>query len=131
MKTFLCKFKYSTKSTTHSFLASHGVPNITDINLINTLSIKKTIIEQARQWSIYFCRLFPISLISKTRSNEIQTFGISHTGIRLIKRNRQIFQVLEVFTFGMIQRISSNENLSTIDLYFAKKKITIHSPQVY
>jgi hypothetical protein len=134
MKTFL------RKDTTHdnlkqfmikSFcLVSHGVSSIADINLINTSSIKKIIIEQARQWSIYFCRFFPISLISKSYSNEIQILGISHSGIRLIKRNQIILQVLETFSFDMIQRISSIEKDSKMDLYLTKKKITIYSQRV-
>lgn len=112
-------------------LASHGVSNIANINLIKTLSIKKDIIEQARQWSIYFSRLFPISLISESSSNEIQILGLSHSGIRLIKRNRMMLQVLETFSFDLIQRVSSINNESTINLYLPKKKIiTIHSPRV-
>lgn len=106
-------------------LGSHGVSSIADINLINSLSIKKQIIEQARQWSIYFCRFFPISY-----SNEIQILGISHSGIRLIKQNRRILEVFEIISFDMIQRISLIENNSTIDLYLTKKKITIHSNRV-
>jgi len=112
-------------------LGSHGVSSIADINLINTLSIKKQIIEQARQWSIYFCRFFPISLITKSYSNDIQILGISHSGIRLIKQNRRILEVFEIISFDIIQRISSIENDSTtIDLYLTKKKITIHSNRV-
>ncbi|CAF4333028.1 unnamed protein product, partial [Adineta steineri] len=44
-----------------TFLSSHGVAVMGDIDLINKLSAKKAIIEQARQWPTYFCRFFPIS----------------------------------------------------------------------
>ena len=107
-------------------LASHGVSSIVNLHLIKTLAIKKDIIEQARQWSIYFCRLFPISL----PSNDIQILGLSHSGIRLIKRNRMIFQVVETFSFEIIQRVTSNINDSTMSLYLAKKKLTIQSSRV-
>jgi hypothetical protein len=56
--------------------------------------------------------------------------GISHSGIRLIKQNRTTLQVFETFSFDMIQRISSIENGSTMDLYLAKKKMTIYSIRV-
>jgi hypothetical protein len=39
-----------------------GVGVIDDIHLINKLSSKKNIIEQARQWATYFCRFFPVSV---------------------------------------------------------------------
>ncbi|CAF2793021.1 unnamed protein product [Rotaria sp. Silwood2] len=113
------------------FLSSHGVATIGDIHLIKTSSAKKDIIEQARQWSIYFCRFFPITTI-KSHFNEEQLLGISHSGIRLIKRsrtttNRDTLQVLETFPFDTIQYISSIRNGSTIDLNLAKKHITIRS----
>lgn len=43
-------------------LASQGVAVLSDMNLINKLSSKKKIIEQARQWPNYFSRFFPISV---------------------------------------------------------------------
>ncbi|CAF3546374.1 unnamed protein product [Rotaria sordida] len=116
------------------FLSSHGVATIGDINLINILSAKKDIIEQARQWPIYFCRLFPITTI-KFNSDEEQLLGISHSGIRLIKRsrtttNRDILQVLETFPFDTIQHVSPIRNGSSIDLNSAKKRITIRSQRI-
>lgn len=69
-------------------------------------------------------------MISKSHSNEVQLLGISHSGIRLIKQNRTTLQVFETFSFDMIQRISSIENGSTMDLYLAKKKMTIYSIRV-
>ena len=113
-------------SSTFDYLASHGVSSIANINLIKILSIKKEIIEQARQWSIYFSRFFPISL----PSNDIQILGLSHSGIRLIKRTRTILQTLETISFDMIQRVSLIENEAMISLYLAKRKITLQSPRV-
>ncbi|CAF4300514.1 unnamed protein product, partial [Adineta steineri] len=118
------------------FLSTHGIVTIGDINLIKILSTKKTIIEQARQWSIYFCRLFPIS-IPKIHSNVVQILGISHSGIRLIKQNRTTtttngtaLKVLRTYSFDVFQHVSSVQNDSTIDLCLKKKTITIHSHQI-
>ena len=63
MKTFLCKkISVELMETILMYLASHGVVTISDMDLIKTSLTKKAIIEQARQWSLYFCRLFPISV---------------------------------------------------------------------
>jgi hypothetical protein len=61
--------------------------------------------------------------------------GISHSGIRLIKRNGttttgDTLQVLETFLFDMIQHVSSIRNGSTMDLRLEKKCITVHSHRV-
>lgn len=61
--------------------------------------------------------------------------GISHSGIRLIKRNRttttnDILHVLETFPFDNIQQISSIRNNSTIELRLTKKRLIIHSHRV-
>ena len=71
----------------------------------------------------------------KYHSGEVQILGISHSGIRLIKRNRMkntndILQVLDTFSFDIIQQISPIRNGSTIDLRLTKKRITIHSHRV-
>jgi hypothetical protein len=72
----------------------------------------------------------------KYRSGEVQMLGISHSGIRLIKRNRtktsgDTLQVLESFLFDHIQQISPIRNGSTMDLRLTKKRITIHSHRVF
>jgi len=140
---------------TFSILASHGVASCDDVNLITKLSAKKAIIEQARQWPNYFSRFFPVSVgfrrvccptmkclffcffkIPKIHSGETQMLGVSHSGIRLLKRTRtktheDVLQVLETVRFDNIQQISSIRNSSTIDLRLIKKKLlTIHSHRV-
>ena len=72
----------------------------------------------------------------KYHSGEVQMLGVSHSGVRLIKRNRSktasdTLQVLETFLFDSIQQTSSVRNGSTIDLRLAKKRITIHSHRVF
>lgn len=121
--TKLQTFKKKRRSSSFC-LASHGVLSIANIKLINRISLKKDIIDQARQWSIYFCRFFPIS------SNDIQMLGISHLGIRFIKRNENLLQIFETFSFDMIQRILLVEDNSKIEIYITKKMITIYSHRV-
>ena len=61
--------------------------------------------------------------------------GISHSGVRLIKRTRtkttnDTLQVLETFPFDLIQQISVTRAGSTLDLRLTKKRLTIHSHRV-
>ena len=71
MKTYLCKSSSNLKIIIFFLLnlASHGVVVVGDIDLINKLSAKKSVIEQARQWPTYFCRFFPVSVRKFHRSN--------------------------------------------------------------
>ena len=73
--------------------------------------------------------------IPRYNSGEVQMLGISHSGIRLIKRCRtkttiDTLHIVETFTFDTIQQISSIRNGSTIDLHLKKQRITIHSHRV-
>ncbi|CAF0846167.1 unnamed protein product [Adineta ricciae] len=115
-----------------SFLSSHGVAMISDINLIKTSLTKKAIIEQARQWSIYFARLFPL----RTTSNDLHLLGVSHSGIRLIKQSRSatstsILKVMDTFPFDVIQNVSSIRNGSSIEIELTKKSIIVQSDRIH
>ena len=74
------------------------------------MALKKQIIEIAKEWPLYFCRLFPVAVIFSFYNSvlcfnqlifliltiskgckqhaSIQMLGISHSGVRLIKRER-------------------------------------------
>ncbi len=85
---------------------------------------------------IFVFDCFSFVKMPKYRSGEVQMLGISHSGIRLIKRSRtktsgDILKVLESFLFDHIQQISPIRNGSTMDLRLTKKRITIHSHRVF
>ena len=48
------------------------------------VDFKKQIIQIAKSWPLYFCRLFPIEL-NHNKFTAVFMLGISHSGIRLIK----------------------------------------------
>ena len=139
--------------TTLLRLASHGVAAIGDANSISQLSAKRSIVEQARQWPTYFCRFFPVSVrsvsfrchqltcsspsaqIPKHHAGDVQMLGVSHSGVRLIRRNRpkaanDSLQVIETFPFDIIQQTSPIRGGSTMDLRLTKNRITVHSHRV-
>lgn len=80
--------------------------------------------------------LYSLFKIPKFHSGEIQMLGISHSGIRLVKRMRKkasidTLEVLETYSFDNIEQISPIRNGSTIDLRLSKRRITIHSHRVF
>jgi hypothetical protein len=71
----------------------------------------------------------------KYRSDNVQMLGISHSGVRLIKRNQtktdnDTLQVLETITFDLVQDISMARTSSTLDIHLPKKHMIIHSHRV-
>ena len=82
------------------------------------LSTKKSIIEVAKEFPTYFARLYPVT--SGQSSEDMQYLAISHSGIRLVRREKSLptdyLQVL--FLAHLLQKkISILENL-TISLRF-------------
>lgn len=102
------------------FFASHNVKSIDDHNRIDEISVKKTIVEKARRWSIYFSRLFPIS--------SSRFFGISHDAIQLVDENDEIS--VDVVPFRSIERISSIENERILTIFSTKKTFSISSKEI-
>ncbi|XP_043471659.1 unconventional myosin-XV [Leptopilina heterotoma] len=49
------------------------------------ITIKKNIVDLAKQWPLYFARIFPVSI--GPQHPEVQHVAVSHHGLRLIKRN--------------------------------------------
>ena len=71
-------------------------------------TVKKNIVEMAKEWGTYFCRLYSVSGGQNNRT--VQYLGVSHSGIRLIRREKSVpndyLQVLETVTFDEIAETS-------------------------
>ena len=52
------------------------------------LSTKKSIIEVAKEFPTYFARLYPVT--SGQTSEDMQYLAISHSGIRLVRREKSL-----------------------------------------
>ncbi|CAF1589268.1 unnamed protein product, partial [Didymodactylos carnosus] len=63
-------------------------------------------------------------------NDNVQMLGISHSGVRLIKRTRtsttDTLQVIETFLLEEILHVS-NVRVHTIDIRIPGKRITLHS----
>merc|ERR1711899_245776 len=76
------------------------------------LSTKKSIIEVAKEFATYFARLYPVT--SGQSSEDMQYLAISHSGIRLVRREKSLptdyLQVLETYSYEDIGEVSTVKN---------------------
>ncbi|XP_065559306.1 unconventional myosin-XV-like isoform X1 [Artemia franciscana] len=65
-------------------LESYGVnsENVNDGNI--RTSVKKNVVDLAKEFPLYFSRLYPVS--GGRQSSDVQLLGVSHSGLRLVKR---------------------------------------------
>ncbi|PVD39191.1 hypothetical protein C0Q70_01819 [Pomacea canaliculata] len=84
-----------------SMLDGHGVEKSNYLTKELSLQVKKVIVDTAKEWPTYFCRLFPIACIGHYA--DVKYLGISHTGLRFVTRERSVVEdhltVLEEFRF--------------------------------
>ena len=81
------------------------------------LSTKKSIIEVAKEFPTYFARLYPVT--SGQTSEDMQYLAISHSGIRLVRREKSLptdyLQVIQSYIPLLIIRVTSLEQLSLVE----------------
>ncbi|XP_059488251.1 unconventional myosin-XV isoform X2 [Neocloeon triangulifer] len=72
------------------------------------VTIKKNIVDIAKDWPTYFARIFPIT--GSHQNPDVKHLAVSHSGIRLIRREKSIpndyLQVLDTFSFDEIAETS-------------------------
>lgn len=107
------------------FFASHNVTSVDQLDRIAEISVKRTIVEKARRWSIYFSRLFPVSTSS---TDSTQFLGISHSGIQLFDERRK--DAIDVVSFHSIEEISPIKNELSIEIRCSNRTISIFSKRI-
>ncbi|XP_043211488.1 unconventional myosin-XV-like [Amphibalanus amphitrite] len=78
------------------------------------LSVKRQVLELARQWPTYFCMLFPVS---GGRNNPlVQFLGVSHSGVRLLRREKAVpndfLKVIDHVPFDEIGSVTEHRGSS-------------------
>ncbi|XP_069684992.1 unconventional myosin-XV isoform X2 [Periplaneta americana] len=71
------------------------------------VTIKKNIVDMAKDWPVYFARIFPVS--GGHQHPAVQQLAVSHSGVRLVRRDKgpsnsaeDTLQVLDTFSFEEI-----------------------------
>lgn len=79
------------------------------------LSTKKNIIEVAKEFPTYFARLYPVT--SGQDSEDMQYLAISHSGIRLVRREKSLpTDYLQVYNF-----FAGGQGRIVVNLLYIKK----------
>ncbi|GLH06473.1 Unconventional myosin IC [Gryllus bimaculatus] len=72
------------------------------------VTIKKNVVDMAKDWPTYFARIFPVS--GGHQHPAVQHLAVSHSGVRLIRREKSVpedyLQVLDTFSFDEIAETS-------------------------
>ncbi|OUC49793.1 myosin head [Trichinella nativa] len=103
-------------------LTSNGIEleTLTSANI--SPSFKKHVVQIARSWPLYFCRLYPVTMSSKFGEDRPHYVGISESGIWLIDRqgegSDEALRIVECYEFEDIDHTEATENeflLSTVN----------------
>merc|ERR1719242_1542733 len=108
----LCiRFSNEDRSRMKTLLDEYSINLKTVFSNSHKLSTKKNIIEVAKDFPTYFSRLYPVS---STQSTDIQYLSISHSGVRLVRREKSLptdyLRVLETYQYEDIGEVSTMSN---------------------
>ncbi|GFO23509.1 myosin-xv [Plakobranchus ocellatus] len=111
-----------------SMLEGYGVNQNNFLTRDIKPQVKKVIVDTAKEWPTYFCRLFSISATGQYSG--ARYLGVSHTGLRLVTRERSLvddyLSVLEEIKFeDVIDAVMPNS--STLQLNLRTKSIIFHT----
>jgi len=93
-------------------------------------TVKKMVVDTAREWPYYFSRLFPVTGGNKLPA--LKVVGVGHSGIRLLSRDKDLFEdnlgVLDHFRFEEVVDVSVPRP-STLQLHIGHRYIMIYTPR--
>ncbi|XP_050539166.1 unconventional myosin-XV isoform X10 [Daktulosphaira vitifoliae] len=77
-------------------------------------STKRSIVELARSWPLYFARIFTVSCGYQHR--EVECLAITHAGLHLLRKDENQYQILQTLTFEDIADISMGKAGGSVQL---------------
>ncbi|XP_025836405.1 unconventional myosin-XV [Agrilus planipennis] len=89
-------------------------------------NVKRSVVELARTWPLYFARLFPVS--GAAQLSDVQILAVSHWGIHLVKRESNHLDVLRSFPLSNISSATAPRP-TTITIETTHGRLTLHSPK--
>ncbi|KAL8573674.1 hypothetical protein ACOMHN_007227 [Nucella lapillus] len=113
-----------------SMLEGYGVNKTNYLTKELNVQVKKIIVDTAKEWPTYFCRLFPVA--GDSHYEGVRYLGVSHTGLRLITRERTLVDdhlaVMEDIRFEDVVDVDL-PNRTTIQLNLRTKSLLFHTPR--
>ncbi|XP_076459661.1 unconventional myosin-XV-like isoform X2 [Babylonia areolata] len=115
-----------------SMLEGYGVNKSNYLTKELNMQVKKVIVDTAKEWPTYFCRLFPVA--GNSHYTGVRYLGVSHTGLRLITRERNLvddhLSVMEDIRFEDVVDVVL-PNSTTIQLNLRTKSLLFHTPRAH
>ncbi|KAK4873712.1 hypothetical protein RN001_013072 [Aquatica leii] len=108
-----------------NMLSGYGVKP-ENLNSPHRTHIKKSIIELARTWPLYFARLFPVS--GAAQLSDVQLLAVSHWGVHLVRRDNNILKVTSSVAFGDLRKFSASRP-NTIFFETPQERVSLHTPR--
>ncbi|XP_072386404.1 unconventional myosin-XV [Diabrotica undecimpunctata] len=108
-----------------NMLSGYGV-TAENYNTNHRANVKRTVIELARTWPLYFARLFPVS--GAAQLSDIQFVAVSHWGIHLAKREQNSLQVLKSYPLSEISTCTAPRPTNII-LDVPQGKLNLYTPR--
>lgn len=110
-----------------SKLEGHGV-TLRSINGKHKPQLKRYVIDQAREWPFYFCRMFAVK---PSRINpDVQLVGVGSNGMVLLTRERDIFEdqlrIIDRFEFDQIIDVSVPKPF-TVQIHVKNQHIIVYT----
>lgn len=113
-----------------SMLEGYGVNKNNYLTKELNQKVKKVIVDTAKEWPTYFCRLFPVA--ASGHYTGVRYLGVSHTGLRLITRERNLvddyLSVMEDVRFEDVVDVML-PNSTTIQINLRTKSLLFHTPR--
>ncbi|XP_052130634.1 unconventional myosin-XVB-like [Frankliniella occidentalis] len=117
------------RTNMRKMLDNYGVTlnNLQSAHHKNT--IKKNVVDMAKQWNVYFSRIFPVS--GGHQNPDVQFLAISHSGVRLLRKEKSVphdyLQVLDTFTFDEIAEVTMPKTSSVQFMLSAGGRVLLYT----
>lgn len=109
-----------------NMLNSHGVTAETIRSQNVRAIVKRHLIDMAREWPLYFARLFPVQ--GAPQYPDVSVMGVSHSGLYLARRDADYFIVVQSVSFHEIQNAITLPRPASLQLNLRNgKNVQLHA----
>ncbi|XP_061392176.1 LOW QUALITY PROTEIN: unconventional myosin-XV [Musca vetustissima] len=114
------------KAAAINMLSGHGVTAETVRSQNVRAIVKRHLIDMAREWPLYFARLFPVQ--GAPQYPDVSIMGISHNGLYLARRDADYLIVVQAIPFAEIQNAITLPRPASLQLNLRSgKQVALHA----
>ncbi|XP_064096638.1 unconventional myosin-XV-like isoform X3 [Macrobrachium nipponense] len=121
------RLTHEQRTQMRKMLDSRGITPNNSFSPHHNNGVKKEIVELAKSWPLYFAAIFPET--GSRKSGEVELIAVSHSGVRLVKREHSHLTVINTYSFEEIEEVDSPRE-GTLRLVLAVGgRITLYTPR--